>query len=147
MQPLLSIVKVNSVQLPSFDCTSLPPHNSDTDTADEDETVCIPEPLGSLFESQTINISDRELIDYASKVNEGYVRSDNQKHFESLRQITKVQSLSPIWMIHHVGRITASVAKRHLEPTLRCHQKPSLIQSCSINHKLMFLQPFTGKIK
>ena len=35
----LRTVKVNSVQLPSFDRTSLPPHDSDTDTADEDEAV------------------------------------------------------------------------------------------------------------
>ena len=52
-----------------------------------------------VFESRTVNISDQELIDYANKV------------YESLRQIINVQSLSPIWMIHRVGRITASIAK------------------------------------
>ena len=33
--------------------------DSGTDTADEDETTCIPEPLGSLFEFSTINFNAR----------------------------------------------------------------------------------------
>ena len=85
--------------------------DSGTDTADEDETTCIPEPLGSLFESRTINFNARDLESYLKKVFLQYEKSYIQKHFDNLCKITRDQSLSRSWKAHRVGRITSSFAK------------------------------------
>ena len=42
--------------------------NSGTDTAGEDETTCISEPLVSPFESRNINFNERELKNYSKNV-------------------------------------------------------------------------------
>ena len=91
-----------------FDDTQL---NSSTDTADEDETTCNPEPLGSLFESCTINFNMRELESYSNNIFLQYEKSYTQKHFDNLSKITKDQSLFCSWKAHRVGRITTSFAK------------------------------------
>ena len=85
--------------------------DSGTDKADEDETACIPEPLGSLFESCTINFKVRELKSYFKNVFLQYKKSYTQKHFDNLCKITRDQSLSRSWKAHRVGRITSSFAK------------------------------------
>ena len=48
-----------------FDNTQL---DNWTDTADEDETTSIPEPLGSLLESRTISFNAKELESYSKNV-------------------------------------------------------------------------------
>ena len=80
---------------------------SGTDTADEDETTCIPEPLGSLLESRTINFNARELESYSKNAFLQHEKSYTQKHFDNLFKITKDQSLSRSWKAHRVGRITS----------------------------------------
>ena len=91
-----------------FDDTQL---DSGTDIADEDETTCIPEPLGSLFESRIISFNARELENYLKNVFSPYEKSYTQKHFDNLCKITRDQSLSRSWKAHTVGRITSSFAK------------------------------------
>ena len=87
-----------------FDDTQL---ESGTDTADEHETTCITEPLGSLLES------------YSKNVFLQYEKSYTQKHFDNLLKITRDQSLSHSWKAHRVGRIISSFAKTAF-PTNQC---------------------------
>ena len=95
-------------------------------TADEDETTCIPEPLGSPFESRTINFNARELESYSKNVFLQYEKSYTQKHFDNLCKITKDQSLSRSWKAHRVGRITSSFAKTTFS-TNQCSPSKSFI--------------------
>ena len=67
--------------------------DSGTDTADEDETTCIPEPLVLLFESCTINFNARELENHWKNVFSQYEKSYTQKHFDNLCKITKDQRI------------------------------------------------------
>ena len=69
-----------------FDDTQL---ESGTDTADEDETTCIPEPLGSLFECCNVNFNARELKRYSKNVFLQYEKSYTQKHFDNFCKITR----------------------------------------------------------
>ena len=111
-----------------FDDTQL---DSGTDKEDEDETACIPEPLGSLFESCTINFNVRELKSYSKKVFLQYEKSYTQKHFGNLCKITRDQSLSRSWKAHRVARTTSSFAKQPFQLT-NVHLQGLLLQiSCS----------------
>ena len=87
------------------------------------------------------------LIDYASKVCEGYVRSYTQKYFESFRQITTDQSLSPIWMIHRVGRITASITKMAFRTDVTLPSKTFIDTIVQIKPPVDVPATIYGKIK
>ena len=50
-------------------------YDSDTNSADEVDSNCIPEPLGSLFEPRTIDFDRQKLISYSKEVYEEYKRS------------------------------------------------------------------------
>ena len=84
--------------------------------ADEDETTCIPEPLGLLFESYTINFILRELGNYLENVFSQYGKSYTLKHFDNLCKITKdflelLKSFSCSLEAHRVERIKSLLAK------------------------------------
>ena len=61
-----------------FDNTQL---DSGTDTTDGDEATCVPEPLGSLFESRTINYNTTELENYSKNAFSQCEKSYTQKTF------------------------------------------------------------------
>ena len=106
--------------------------DSGTNTAYEDKTTHIPEPLGSLFESRAINFNTRELENYSKNVFSQYEKSYTQKHFDNLRKITKDQNLPHSWKTHRVGRITSSFAKKTAFSTNQFSPSKSLLQiSCS----------------
>ena len=84
--------------------------NSDTDTADEDETNSLPEPLTSLYDPLAINWSEEDIKTMGKKVYERYIGSHRPYQFENLCNVTRTQSLNPNWKLHHAGRITASQA-------------------------------------
>ena len=88
------------------DCDS-----DETETVDEEESTCIPEPLTSLFESQAINVDKEKLYNHAQKAVKQYRKSYSQRHFDNLCDITKKQCLSDVWKTHRAGRSTASVSK------------------------------------
>ena len=82
--------------------------NSDTDTADEDETNSLPEPLTSLFDPLAINWSEEDIKTMARNIYERYIRSHHPYQFKNLCNVIRTQSLNPNWELHHAGRITAS---------------------------------------
>ena len=82
--------------------------NSDTDTADEDETNSLPEPLTSLYDPLAINWSEEDIKTMGKKVYERYIGSHRPYQFENLGNITRTQNLNPNWKFHRAGRITAS---------------------------------------
>ena len=86
-------------------------YDSQTDSADEVESNCIPEPLGSLFEPQTIHFDRQKLISYCKEVYEEYKRSYTQVHYNNLCNQTKKQGLSDTSKIHRNGQITALISK------------------------------------
>ena len=83
--------------------------SEETDTADEEESNCTPEPLSGSFNQE--QLTSKSLINYSQKVFSQYKRSYTQKRYSNLCTITKQQSLSEAWKIHRVGRITASISK------------------------------------
>jgi len=102
------------------DSMSIP---SQTDTMDESEVNCIPEPLTSLYESTAINIDcEEKLNDLCHKIYFGYKSSYSEESYINLTNITKAQSLSNSWKLHRGGRITASnfyeVCHKNLEYVL-----------------------------
>ena len=86
-------------------------HDSKTDSADEVNSNCIPEPLGSLFGPRTINFDTQKLISYFKKVYEECKISYTQVHCNNLYDQTKKKGLSDTWKIHRIGRITALISK------------------------------------
>ena len=58
--------------------------NSDTDTADEDETNSLPEPLTSLYDPLAINWSDEDIKTLGKKIYERYIRSHHPYQSENL---------------------------------------------------------------
>ena len=84
--------------------------HSDTDTADEDETNSLPEPLTSLYDPLTMNWSDEDIKTMGKKISERYIRSHRLNQFENLCNVTRTQSLNSNWILHRAGRIAASQA-------------------------------------
>ena len=84
--------------------------NSDTDTADEDETNSLPEPLTSLYDPLAINWSEEDIKTMGKKIYERYIRSHRPYQFENLCNVTRTQSLNPNWKLHRAEKIAASQA-------------------------------------
>lgn len=84
---------------------------SETDTDDETETNSLPEPLTSIFDSSSINLTYDELINKSTKYYKEYIQSTYEHQLENLCEITKKQKLSDKWNVHRSGRITASISK------------------------------------
>ena len=112
-QKLLQLKQIapNVAVLTSTSLESDDTYDSETDSADEVDPNCIPEPLGSLSEPRTINFDRQKLISYSKEVYEEYKRSYTKVHYDNLCDQTKKQGLSDAWKIHRIGRITASVSK------------------------------------
>ena len=107
----LKQITPNAAVLTSTSLESDDTYDSETDSADEVDSNCIPEPLGSLFEPRTISFDRQKLISYSKEVYEEYKRSYRQVHYNNLCDQTKKQDLSDAWKIHRIGRITASISK------------------------------------
>ena len=87
-------------------------NESDTDSDTENEYNVIPEPLTSLFDPTAINMSKDELTCHSKRIYDSYAKSYSQKSYNNLCDLTKSQALSPAWMLHRAGRITASVCSQ-----------------------------------
>ena len=86
-QKLLQLKQIapNAAVLTSTSLESDDTYDSETDSADEVDSNCIPEPLGSLFEPRTINFDRQKLISYYKEVYEEYKRSYTQVHYNNLK--------------------------------------------------------------
>ena len=87
-------------------------YGSETDSCDENDENCIPEPLTALFDPTTINLANEELSEHGKKLYQHYVSTTFQNSYDNLCQVTKEQAASPTWMIHRAGRVTASICYR-----------------------------------
>ena len=96
---------------------------SETDTASENESSCLPEPLTSLFNPQAVNYNRKELNEACEKAFLGYKTENNQAGFDRVTKLTCDQSLSNNWKIHRCGRITASVFSEALHHKLEADSK------------------------
>ena len=112
-QKLLELKQItpNAAVLTSTSLESDDTYDSETNSADEVDSNCIPELLGSFFEPRTIDFDMQKLISYSKEVYEEYKRSYTQVHYNNLCDQTKKQGLSDAWKIHRIGRITASISK------------------------------------
>ena len=91
---------------------------SQTETSSETEETSLPEPLTSLYDPSSINMSQEQLTEHCKKLYRVYKHTYSQKDFQNLLEKTKLQSLNPLWMIHRAGRITASIAGEVLKTNL-----------------------------
>ena len=80
----------------------------DTVTAEENEDSLLLEPLTSLFDCNAINMKGVLLQEFAVKKVSDYESSFNQDFYDRIAEITISQSLSNVWRLRRVGRITAS---------------------------------------
>ena len=83
--------------------------DSDTDTSSENEETTIPEPLTSMFDPSSINLSKEDLVQEAKEQYQTYIKEYRHRDFKNLHDVTTTQSSNPLWMIHRAGRVTASV--------------------------------------
>ena len=58
--------------------------NSDTDTADKDETNSLPEPFANLYDPLAINWSVEDIKTTSKKIYERNIKSHSPYHFENL---------------------------------------------------------------
>ena len=84
-----------------------PASDYDTVTAEGNEDSLLPEPLTSLFDYNAINMKGVLLQEFAVKKSSGYESCFSQDLCDRLTEITISQSLSNVWRLHRVGRITA----------------------------------------
>ena len=104
-QKLLELKQIapNGAVLTSTSLESDDTYNSESESADEVDSNCIPEPLGSLFESRTIDFDRQKLISYSKEVYEECKRSYTHVHYNNLCDQTKKHSLSDAWKFHRIG--------------------------------------------
>ena len=79
----------------------------ETLTADKCDNNLLPEPLTSLLDYEAVNLEKALLKEHSFKLFTQYKKTYSQQCFNRLTEVTKTQSLSKIWNIHQVGRITA----------------------------------------
>ena len=82
--------------------------SSQTDTADETDVTCLPEPLTSLFDSTAVNLGNGDLTSLCKDIYSQYHQEYRQKSYDNLTKVTILQSLNYNWKLHRGGRITAS---------------------------------------
>ena len=88
---------------------------SDTDSADSDAECTnniFQEPLVSLFDPTSIELDGNVLQCFALKQYRQYERSFDAKTYQNLLRETKLQSLSPSWMLHRAGCISTKLQKQ-----------------------------------
>ena len=85
-QKLLELKQIapNAAVLTSTSLENDDTYDNETDSADEVDSNCIPERLGSLFEPRTINFDKQKLISYSKEVYEEYNRSYTLVHYNNL---------------------------------------------------------------
>ncbi|XP_057309027.1 uncharacterized protein LOC130647255 [Hydractinia symbiolongicarpus] len=105
--------------------------NSQTDTADENDINCIPEPLTSLYDAESINFSPKKLKIACDRSFQLYKATYDQKSYDNMTKATSMQSLSSAWKVHRGGRITASNFHEV------CHKNLNVVGKNSLLNKLM----------
>ena len=85
-----------------------PTSDYDRVTAEENEDSLLPEPLTSLFDYNAINMEGVLLQEFAVKNFSDYESCFSQDLYDRLTEITISPTLSNVWRLHRVGRITAS---------------------------------------
>ena len=94
-QNLLELKQIapNAAVLTSTSLESDDTYVSDTDSTDEVDSNCIPEPLGSLFEPRTIDFDRQKLISYSKEVYEEYERSYTIITIYAIKQRNRVYQM------------------------------------------------------
>ena len=94
-QNLLELKQIapNAAVLTSTSLESDDTYDSETDSADEVDSNCIPEPLGSLFEPRTIDFDRQKLISYSKEVYEEYERSYTIITIYAIKQRNRVYQM------------------------------------------------------
>ena len=94
-QKLLELKQIapNAAVLTSTSLESDDTYVSDTDSTDEVDSNCIPEPLGSLFEPRTIDFDRQKLISYSKEVYEEYERSYTIITIYAIKQRNRVYQM------------------------------------------------------
>ena len=94
-QNLLELKQIapNTAVLTSTSLESDDTYDSETDSADEVDSNCIPEPLGSLFEPRTIDFDRQKLISYSKEVYEEYERSYTIITIYAIKQRNRVYQM------------------------------------------------------
>ena len=94
-QKLLELKQIapNAAVLTSTSLESDDTYDSETDSADEVDSNCIPEPLGSLFEPRTIDFDRQKLISYSKEVYEEYERSYTIITIYAIKQRNRVYQM------------------------------------------------------
>ena len=82
--------------------------SSQTDTTDENDVTCLPEPLTSLFDSTAVNLGNDDLTSLHKDIYSQYHQKYRQKSYNNLTKVTILQSFNYNWKLHRGGRITAS---------------------------------------
>ena len=82
--------------------------SSKTDTADETDATCLPEPFSSLFDSAAVNLGNDDLTSLCKDIYSQYHQAYRQKSYDNLTKVTILQSLNYNWNFHRGGRIKAS---------------------------------------
>nr|XP_012563301.1 unnamed protein product [Hydra vulgaris] len=103
----LKEIGIDAAVLTSIDETDFL-YSSETDTAEETDETCIPEPLTYLFEPNLKKFSQEALINKGKQQFKLYKKCYTQKSFDRLSKITHAQRFSQCWKEHKCGRITAS---------------------------------------
>ena len=85
-------------------------YDDDTDSDTENDENFLPEPIISLYDPTSSNLSCDELVSHSLQCYKEYESSYPQKAYDNLCTVTRTQSLSKIWMLHRAGRITASIS-------------------------------------
>lgn len=83
-------------------------NGSDTDSDTENNETCVPEPILSLFDPSSINMSDNEIKEHSKKRYLLFAKAYSRDSYNNLTDITTYQAKSSAWQIHRGGRITAS---------------------------------------
>ena len=68
--------------------------SSQTDTADETDVTCLPEPLTSLFDSTAVNLGNGDLTSLCKDIYSQYHQEYRQKSYDNLTKVTILQSLN-----------------------------------------------------
>ena len=89
----LKQIAPNAAVLTSTSLESDDTYDSETDSADEVDSNCIPEPLGSLFEPRTIDFDRQKLISYSKEVYEEYERSYTIITIYAIKQRNRVYQM------------------------------------------------------
>ena len=82
--------------------------SSQTDTTDENDVTCLPEPLTSLFDSTAVNLGNDDLTSLHKDIYSQYHQKYRRKSYNNLTKVTILQSFNYNWKLHRGGRITAS---------------------------------------